>query len=706
MLRAKKILEEILPKTREVTSKQMEEYRKSECDGAVIYEEYSSQDRLHCLNCGTVYSTQDTGGTACPTCHNNVIRGSRARNSHDLVYRSIELIDGFVVIKDSTLVYSESIDQGSYVSLSYAECIVVQKRDIGYFYYRPIYENRQLIGYEWSRTKLVTNRYRAGVNTKCMEFDDDVLKDDMFDAVRPTVRTLLLSKMAELISAAVKTEDVSDIICPPFDESLIAYPQDGLATRHELYERVEELEPDNPLVRYHLWCTCCRKYSSVIQARRSYPSLDCPHCRNKEGRMISTGLNYFLTPQDGDDGTMLLRIDEGYRVAYAEEPFKVGEDLNVKYRLDIGETSYVYITLDGKAHLFDKNGNSKEKLNINTTRYKKSTLNFVCTEKQREMILNNTAVKRTGFIEYYDRSEKLDVHYFNAMQVSPFVEMFSKMGLASLVLDLMYEADQKKIPAYLQNPDDKCPIKKLTKLQMKELIKHDCGLEKLIQYIQVFKKDNTAMYSDFDYIARQSHSRHILDVLRVGVPGMTVKKMREYIDRVDEAQCCPQSESAQLWADYLRMLKQLDCDLTDSSLIYPNSLKREHDKAARKVTQVADEKMAEQFRRRAEENEWYAWTDDAFKVLIPHEITELYEEGRKLHHCVGSYGMAVANGDCTIAFIRRAEEADLPFCTVEIRGKRIVQARGISNRPATGIPKVKGFMEKWAKEKGLALDVA
>lgn len=706
MLRAKKILEEILPKTKEVTDEQMEEFRMLECDGAVIYEEYSSTDRLYCLNCGTSYSAQDAGGTACPACGNNVIRGSRARNNCHRVYRSIELIDGFVVIKDSTLVYGESLEQGSNVSLSYAECIVVQKKDIGYFHYNPIYNRREIIGYEWSRVKSFPNHYLTGQHIKCMDFDEATLRDDIFDAIRPTVRSLALSKMAEVLSAAVKVEKSSDITCPPFDETLIHYPMDKLTASHDAYERETTLEPGNPLVRYHLWCTRCGKYSTMIQAKRSYPSHRCPHCSEMIGRLVSSGLNYLLTPQEGSDGTMLLRIDEGYYTAYAEEPYQVNENLNVKYHLEIGETSYVYITLDGKAHLFDKNGNSKEKLKISTNRYERLSQYFVCTDEQQDIILNNTAVKRTGFVEYYKRTEKLNPGYFNAMQVSPFVEMFSKMGLSSLVDDLIYEKDPKKIPSYLQNPDDKCPIKKLTKPQMKDLIKHDCGLEKLVQYIQAYKKDAGVMYSDFDYIARSSHSRHVLDVLRVGIPGMTVKKMREYIERVDEAQCCSPDESAQLWADYLRMLKQLECDLTDSSLIYPNSLKREHDKAARKVTQVADKKMAEQFRKRAAENEWCTWADDSFKVLIPHEITELYEEGRKLHHCVGTYGKAVASGNCTIAFIRRNEEEDQPFCTVEIRNKHIVQARGLSNRPATDIPKVKGFMKKWAEERGLVLDVA
>ena len=44
---------------------------------------------------------------------------------------------------------------------------------------------------------------------------------------------------------------------------------------------------------------------------------------------------------------------------------------------------------------------------------------------------------------------------------------------------------------------------------------------------------------------------------------MIVKKIREYLERVDDDQCCPPHESVQLWSDYLQMLKILECDLTD-----------------------------------------------------------------------------------------------------------------------------------------------
>ena len=236
---------------------------------------------------------------------------------------------------------------------------------------------------------------------------------------------------------------------------------------------------------------------------------------------------------------------------------------------------------------------------------------------------------------------------------------------------------------------------------MQSLIQSGCHLSRFVAYMQISKKDTEAMFEDFQWIASRSHSRHIIDVLRVKIPNMTVKKMREYLDHVDEAQCCPVGESAQLWADYVRMLRDLDCDLTDKHLIFPNSLKREHDKAARKITQVKDEKLNAVFRERAASNDKYAWENEEFKVLIPHDISELYEEGRKLSHCVGTYGKVVAEGRSVVAFIRKATDVDTPLCTIEIRQNAIVQARGMSNRPAENIPKMKTFIKAWAANKGL-----
>ena len=207
-------------------------------------------------------------------------------------------------------------------------------------------------------------------------------------------------------------------------------------------------------------------------------------------------------------------------------------------------------------------------------------------------------------------------------------------------------------------------------------------------------------------LSTTSHERHVLDILRVGVPGLTVKKICEYIQRVDDMQCCAPKDSMQLWADYLRMLKDSECDLTDTKLVYTHSLKREHDKVARKMTQINDEKFIAAFEQKANDNEWLEFKGRHLSAVVPHQLTDLYEEGRKLSHCVGSYARSVIDGKSVIVFLRRNNNLDVPYCTVEVRDKTIVQVRGWNNREGRAIPDIRSFLKNWSEEKGLILDVA
>ena len=278
------------------------------------------------------------------------------------------------------------------------------------------------------------------------------------------------------------------------------------------------------------------------------------------------------------------------------------------------------------------------------------------------------------------------------------------MEMYALVVDII-ESDEKNIPQYMRKTGKDSRLGRLSKPQINSLRQSHCGLNDIVAYMQVLNKDPEALYSTFYELSSASHSRHVLDILRVGVPTMTVEKIQEYIRRVDDAQCCPAAESMQLWSDYLRMLKTLECDLTDNKLVFPNSLKREHDKAARKVTQIKDEKLNQKFIERAEKNKWLEYSSKQLSVIVPEDMAALYEEGRKLSHCVGAYAQNVANGNSLIAFVRRKEHMNEPFCTVEVRDKTIVQARGFSNRPAVMIPGVRTFLEEWSGSKGLEIAV-
>lgn len=706
MVKEKKILTEILPKSAPVSQEVLDEFKRKRTDGKVIYEEYTNQGILFCLNCEQSFAVNEIGEVRCPHCGNNELRKAKNTFGNETTIRILEKIDEFIVIKDTVVRYRESVTDGVQISWEEIKAIVVQESDVALFEQLDIGQNEEET--HWARIRSVKEkRYYGYGNIECQKFDANILEGTPFAGMQTNIQAMGITSLFNYAKKKIPLESKTVEVCPNFDEALINYPEELPSVHYEIYQREEAVDTDGVFRRYHFWCTYCGRYSTKVSISRAYKDKSCAHCNDDTGyHLSSSGLNYLLTPQEFTDGTLLLRVDEAYCNAYAKEPLLIGEACEVYKETTIGKTAYLYITLDGQAHWYSNNRDPIDRFEFLLYRREKNKNIFTCSEAQREIILQNKAVKRTGFVEYVRRTGVLNLGYFNGMQQTPYLEIFSKMGFGSLIEDIIYTSNPEEIPTLLRKKSSNNVFKILGKLQVQDLRECDCRLEQFGKYMQVIKLDPGAIFRDVSWITDRTHERFLLRILRTGIPGLTVKKIREYLERVDDDQCCPPHESVQLWSDYLQMLKILECDLTDHTVVYPNSLKREHDKASRKASQVQDERMAKKFREKAEDNEWCIWENNMFKVVVPHEVTELYEEGRKLYHCVGSYGRMVSDGKCVVAFIRRKGEEAVPLCTVEICGKAIVQARGMCNKPADQMPKVKSFIKQWAKEKGLTYEAA
>jgi hypothetical protein len=124
------------------------------------------------------------------------------------------------------------------------------------------------------------------------------------------------------------------------------------------------------------------------------------------------------------------------------------------------------------------------------------------------------------------------------------------------------------------------------------------------------------------------------------------------------------------------------------------------------MMQINDEKLIAVFEQKASDNEWLEFKGKQLSAVVPHQLTDLYEEGRKLSHCVGSYARSVIDGQSIIVFLRRNNNLDVPYCTVELREKQIVQVRGWNNCEGMILPDIRSFLKNWAEKKGLILDAA
>jgi hypothetical protein len=140
------------------------------------------------------------------------------------------------------------------------------------------------------------------------------------------------------------------------------------------------------------------------------------------------------------------------------------------------------------------------------------------------------------------------------------------------------------------------------------------------------------------------------------------------------------------------------------SLTNLNSITQMHNEVVAVVNIRNNEVKIEQWNERA--SFWKKWEfeDGDYIVVAPTNPSELGVEGINLHHCVKSYVDRVANGVTNIMFIRKREEPDIPFFTVEVSNDNsIEQIHGFANRNMDTEPDMIPFVTKWASQKKLKL---
>ena len=152
------------------------------------------------------------------------------------------------------------------------------------------------------------------------------------------------------------------------------------------------------------------------------------------------------------------------------------------------------------------------------------------------------------------------------------------------------------------------------------------------------------------------------------------------------------------YIDYLHMLEELNTPFTDD-VLYPENLQTAHDNAVNTLNLLKREVDEKQYQERKKQLKALEAEIDDFLFLTPNSLHEIVQEGSHLHHCVGSqhYLEEHTKGKTTIVFVRRKEQPDIPYFTLEYREKRVTQVQGKYNRQR--VPEeVEEAIEQWQME--------
>lgn len=160
-------------------------------------------------------------------------------------------------------------------------------------------------------------------------------------------------------------------------------------------------------------------------------------------------------------------------------------------------------------------------------------------------------------------------------------------------------------------------------------------------------------------------------------------------------QYIPPLHTEQTYRDYLKDCVELGLDLNDKQVLFPRDLDAAHQRTIAQVKYKADEAKRKTFEKATKKYEKLAWEQDGLLIRPARSPHELTAEGEALHHCVGGYANRMAEGQTVILFIRRIEEPDKPYYTLEYRAGAVIQCRTDHNKSYEVDAPVAKFVEDW-----------
>lgn len=151
------------------------------------------------------------------------------------------------------------------------------------------------------------------------------------------------------------------------------------------------------------------------------------------------------------------------------------------------------------------------------------------------------------------------------------------------------------------------------------------------------------------------------------------------------------------WKDYIGDCKTLEMNLKDEQILFPKNLHAAHQNTISQVKIKANEQFNLKIKKRAQALEKYKFEYNGLTIRPVVSSVELIKEGEVLHHCVGTYAKRYADGETSIFVIRKIDNLNKPYFTLELRKNEIVQVHGKNN--CNSGEEVKKFIEAFKAEK-------
>lgn len=455
------------------------------------------------------------------------------------------------------------------------------------------------------------------------------------------------------------------------------------------------------------YCTRCEKEFKVNDSNHNEYT-HCPMCqarlttknsRYKRKSLINKALIYTFEKSLIDNDTLICKAYTTIRSDYTDY-----KNIKTKYYL---EAVYVFNELESTMYYKGYNG----ELNKRSSIFDVNNILSGGFNWRREVYLDiksfDKASKGTKF-QYCMLNEVLKetsrnqidilLKYLQVYIKNPLIESLVKIGFVKLIVgklegdSLYYTCNWRGKNIY--------KILKINRSELKEITKAKKQLNAAeLKIFQIAKKHKSKMCLE-----------EVSDIAcKFGYRIFTLEKILQYVNIDKLMRYFKKQFSIKngvygnygavliTYSDYISDIKKLNLDLTNKRILFPKNLMQEHLRTEAEIKYKSDKLLSKKIMVRRESLNKYKFVADGFILRPVRSYKEIINEGKALGHCVASYAKKHAEGETGIFVLRKIEETNKPFYTVEIKNKQIIQVRGKANKPMS--LEVEKFIEKFKIEK-------
>lgn len=280
------------------------------------------------------------------------------------------------------------------------------------------------------------------------------------------------------------------------------------------------------------------------------------------------------------------------------------------------------------------------------------------------------AVEAAAGTQYSRTLNRYSVKFLSECCTYPNIEYLLKTGFGYII-------EQRLLSKYMSGlrikwrQNDVKKMLGLNKLEMEELANTSC--ETLNVYLRLRKLDPSMEAEERAVYAQKTREIDTLKLL-IEKTDLSLRKALYYIDK--------QRMPLRDWKDYIEQCEKLEYDIKDTAISRPKDFYEAHERLSKILATKANREKQKRFDEVNKTRQDMPYIDEelGLMIVLPRSINEILREGSIQNHCVGGYADRHAEGKLHILFLRKIDEPQIPYYTMEVSTKgTIIQCRGYAN---------------------------